>query len=487
MLRSKAMFDNATIIAMAAGAALVAGITALRYPRLCFGVLFLVASFSRATLETPLGTMRPEMPAVLVVAVVLLVGGRFKSLRGLPRPTLAMCLAFAIYLGVLAISSTFVAPGRSQSLHMVAWFAISMVAGIEAFVLILARPTDAIKPLAFGGFVMGTIGILAAVAFLVAGPVSSFGVQEQFAAVPRVYGVAWEGNLYASLLAICTFFALEAARGRRTAAGLLMLAAVLIGFPLGITRAAYLGLAIGAVAYAGVRIILERHPRELLRPGALSAALLIVGVGASLVLLPNVVQRHYVPPVAVGSATPSGTATVAGTVAGTVAPLPTFGPSYDTFGYRLERVSIALGQMPGSPLIGFGAAAFGQENPTRYNGSGPDYIAVMSVAVLYESGIIGATALAIGFALLLASLWIAGRRFAARPDSAGVGAAAAFIAAIITMLVAYQATNALPYAITWIIIGAASALAASNTSGVTWRDFVTLSPHQEGQNTKLDT
>src|SRR5664280_2105 len=104
------MFDSATIIVMAAGAALLAGVTALRYPRLCLGVLFLAASFSRDTVQTPLGTMRPEMPAVLVVAVVLLAGGRFKSLRGLPRPIVAMCLAFAIYLGVLAICLLYTSP-----------------------------------------------------------------------------------------------------------------------------------------------------------------------------------------------------------------------------------------------------------------------------------------------------------------------------------------------------------------------------------------
>ena len=480
------MFDSATIIVMAAGAALLAGVTALRYPRLCLGVLFLAASFSRDTVQTPLGTMRPEMPAVLVVAVVLLAGGRFKSLRGLPRPTVAMCLAFAIYLGVLAISSTFVAPDRSQSLHMVGWLAMSMLAGIEAFVLIQPRPKDAMEPLAFGGFVMGAIGILAGVAFLVAGPVSSFGIQDQFYAVPRVFGVAWEANLYASFLAICTFFALEAARGRRAVAGMLMLAAILIGFPLGITRAAYIGLALGAFAYAGARVILEGRPRDLLRPAAFSAALLLVGGGAALVLLPNVVQRHYVPPVAVGSPTPGGTGTPGGTPGGTPAQLPTFGPPTDTIGYRLERIDVAFGEMPGSPVIGFGAVAFGQKNPTRYNGSGPDYIAALAVAALFESGVVGATALGIAFALLLASLWIAGRRFAAQRDSAGVGAAAAFIAAIVCMLAAYQATNALPYAISWIIIGAGSALAASNTSGGALRNLVTLSGHQDGQGTKLD-
>ncbi len=484
MLRSKAMFENATILVIAAVGALVAGITALRYPRLCLGVLFLIASFSRDTLETPLGTMRPEMPAVLAIAAALLVGGRFNRLRGLPRPTLAMCVAFAIYVGVIAISSAFVAPGRSQSLHMVGWLAMSMLAGIEAFVLIQPRPEDAMRPLAFGGFAMGAIGILVAVAFLVFGPVSNFGVQDAFEALPRVFGVAWEANLYASFLAICSFFALEAAGGRRATAGFLMLGAILIGFPLGVTRAAYMGLAAGAVAYVGVRVVLEKRPRVLLRIGVFSAILLAVGVGASLVLLPNVVQRHYIPPVAVGSPSPGGTSTPGGPSGAKPGALPTFGPSTDTLGYRLERVDVALGEMPDSPLIGFGAVAFGQKNPTRYNGSGPDYIAVMSIAVLYESGIVGAAALAIAFALLLASLWIAGRRFAAQRNSAGVAAASAFIAAIICMLVSYQATNALPYAITWIILGSASALAASNTSGTTWRDLFTLSGHQGGQGTE---
>src|SRR5664280_1709104 len=99
------MVESIAIIAVATSAAVAAGLTALPRPRLCFGILFLIASISRATLQTPLGTMRPEMLAVLVVAAILLAGGRFKSLTRLPRPTLAMCLAFAAYLGALSFSS----------------------------------------------------------------------------------------------------------------------------------------------------------------------------------------------------------------------------------------------------------------------------------------------------------------------------------------------------------------------------------------------
>jgi predicted MFS family arabinose efflux permease len=86
----------------------------------------------------------------------------------------------------------------------------------------------------------------------------------------------------------------------------------------------------------------------------------------------------------------------------------------------------------------------------------------MSIAVLYESGFVGAGLLVLGFLMLLGSLWMAARRFAEQHDTRGVGAAAAFIAAIVTALVAYQATDAYQFALNWIIIGAASALVVAS-------------------------
>jgi O-antigen ligase len=131
----------------------------------------------------------------------------------------------------------------------------------------------------------------------------------------------------------------------------------------------------------------------------------------------------------------------------------------------MVRVYIALGEIWQSPLIGFGAESFGQENPAPY--AGPfGHIGVLSVTVLYESGIVGATALALGFALLLASLWVSARRSAVQHDVKGVGAAAAFIASLVCMLVAYQVSDAMQFGVNWIIVGAASALAVSKASVV---------------------
>jgi len=136
----------------------------------------------------------------------------------------------------------------------------------------------------------------------------------------------------------------------------------------------------------------------------------------------------------------------------------------DNVAFRMERVYVALGEIWQSPIIGFGAESFGQRHPERNGSRAPDHLAVMSVAVLYESGIVGATAALLGFLILLATLWLAARRFAAQHNTRAVGACVAFIASLICMMVAYQVTNASQFAVNWIIIGVAAALAASRTT-----------------------
>jgi hypothetical protein len=482
---------------LAAAGALAAGATALSRPRTAFGILFLLASISSATIETPVGTMRPEMPAIAVVAAVLFAGGRFRTLLSLPRSTLAMALAFGTYLGVLALSSALVAPGTAQSLRMVAWLATSMVGGIVAFVLVRPRPVGAIEPLAFAGAAMGAVGVAVAAMFFAAGPAFNLGIQDPNSILPRVHALGWETNLYASFLAMCAFFALEATRGPRRAAGVAMLALVLVGFPLGITRGAYVGLAAGVLAYVAVRLALERRPGDLVGLGAMSAVLLVLGIAASNVLLPNLLERaaadgrsgqgpsgspgpsaSLAPPSGAPTVAPSGAPTVAPSGAPTVAPsgaapststpatVPTLtlAPYPDTMAFRLERVPIALEDLRRSPLIGFGAESFGQLHPDRYAGAGADHIAILAVVVPYEAGIIGAAALLIGFALLLTSLWKSARRSSGEADWRAVGAAAAFIGSVVSVLVAYQVTNALHLAINWIVIGAAAALTAREAS-----------------------
>ena len=117
----------------------------------------------------------------------------------------------------------------------------------------------------------------------------------------------------------------------------------------------------------------------------------------------------------------------------------------------------ALGDLPKSPLIGLGANSFGQRHADASQGGAPDHIAILAVAALYESGVLGAAGLGIGFALVLLALFKATRR---RPDR---GLIAAYAGAVVSLLVAYEATNALNFALIWLIAGAGLAASAEPT------------------------
>jgi hypothetical protein len=90
----------------------------------------------------------------------------------------------------------------------------------------------------------------------------------------------------------------------------------------------------------------------------------------------------------------------------------------------------------------------------------PDHLAILAVAAIYDAGILGGAAVAIGFILVLVGLWRAAGRASRAGDRPSVGAAAAFIGSLAAMLVSYQATNALHFAVNWIVVGAAVGLIA---------------------------
>jgi hypothetical protein len=467
------MADAPVLVAiLAVAGAVAAGATALTRPYVAVAILFVLASTSRVTLDTPVGTMRLEQPAIAVVAAVLLAAGRFRILRRPPRAILAIGLAFGTYLGVLALSSAVIAPEPASSLRLVAWLAISMVGGIVAFVLIQPRPVGAILPLAFGGAAKGAVGVAVAALYLVAGPAFDLGIQESNGILPRVDGFTWEANLYASFLAMCVPFALEAARGSRRTIGLVMLVLVVVGLPLGQTRGAYIGAIAGVAAYAVVRLARERRRSDLPALTALATATFVVGLVAANILLPNAVERYAAdarskpspgPGTSFGTPSfgePPGSGGPSISVSPRPSPVPSLAPYPDTVTFRLDRVPIAIGDLPQSPLVGFGAESFGQRHRDPSQQGLPDHLAILAVAAVYDAGILGALALAIGFILILFRLWQAAGTASRAGDGPTVGAAAAFIGSLVAMLVSYQATNALHFAINWIVIGAAAALVA---------------------------
>ena len=463
--RAEEMSDEFIVVAILAGAAAIAAAaTATRRPYLCLGILFVLASFSGVTLETPIGTMRIEQPAIAAVALVLVATGRWRRLLQVERTALVVAFAFALYLIVLGLSSAFVAPEPAGSIRMVVWLAISMVAGLVALLLIWPEPDESVLPLAVGGAIKGAFGLVFAVLYLVAGPAFNLGIQHPDGVLPRVHAFTWEANLYASFLAMCVPLTIEASRRQTRATGILLLSLVVIGLPLGSTRGAYLGFAAGLAVYALIRIAVERRMADMARLVAATLVLFVVGLVASSVLLPNVVERVTgVDLFGPGVGSPGGQGQGGPGNPSIPEELPSLRPYPDTVSFRLERVPLALDDLRGSPIIGLGAESYGQRHGDPSQNGAPDHIAILAVAVLYDLGIVGAVSLLVGFAALLYLLWRHALAAGRTGEWRRVGVTAAFAGSIVTILIAYQATNALHFSINWIVIGAAAAIVARPT------------------------
>lgn len=470
--------DALLIAAISIGGATLVGWLIPSHPVAAFGVLFILASISRPTLHLPVGTMRIEQPAIAVALVTLVLLRRWPTRRAL-RWLLPVGLAFGAYLVILLASSLLKAPDRADSLHLVVWTAISMAGGLAAVVLLSRRAAGAGPWLQATGAMEAVVGVAAALGFLVLGPVivpaadPAPGIQNALSSLPKVYGYAWEANLYASLLGAMAPFAVDGLRRRRTVRDGIVLALILVGFALGFTRGAYLGLIAGLLVYAAVAAWRSGSVSSLVAPAVLTIAILGLGTAASGFLLPT--GRPTTAPLAdriaalittlerpsgpgpgaslrPGESPPPGASPTPSPVATPPPPPP------DTLSFRLDRLPMAIADLSHSPIIGLGADSFGQRHADPSQADRPDHLAIMAIAVLYESGILGAVALAIGFLIVLFALL----RVSGRPGRAGL--AAAFLGSIISLLVAYQATNALHFAINWLILGAALALVVEERS-----------------------
>jgi hypothetical protein len=478
---------------LAIGGAGVVAWWATRRPVAAFGVLFVLSTLSRWTLELPAGNMRLEQPAIAVGLLALLYARRLPD-RATLRRLMPIALAFMVYLGALTASSLLHSPDRADSLRMVFWTGLSMAGGLLVFLLLFGQaPEGGLRWLRLTGGGHAALGILIAVIFFTLGPVVVSGSDQVPGMAGKIFGVSWEANLFASLVAGLALFVIEGFRSRPRPASAALVVVVLVGLLTAETRGAYLGLAAGLLAYGCVMLYRRHQPRSLLMPGAVVVGAIVLGAG----LMPILMQPRYQAPnhpidltvpgwgrefaiasyalpalpdvfgpwESVAKASPSpapasvpapgpalnpATPTMPPTPSPTAAPTP----NDDTLAFRLDRVPVALKDLARDPIIGLGANSFGQRHtdPSQLNNQ-PDHIAILAVAALYESGVVGTGGLAIGFALILLALWRASRRFTIGP------LAAAYIGSLVSLLISYEATNAINFSLIWLIAGAGLAMA----------------------------
>jgi hypothetical protein len=320
-----------------------------------------------------------------------------------------------------------------------------MGAGVVAFVLVRRSESQRGE----GWFTATGVGhaadgVAIAIAFLLLGPMSIPGMQVVQGEVPKVAGLAFEANLYASMLGALAPFAIERFRTRRDPATAVALVLIVVGLGVGVTRGAYLGLFSGLAVYLGILAFRRRPRTEILPVAGLLAAALILAPSIAWTLLPAQPGSSVTP--SPGASSPGG----ASSSPGLEAPLLT--STSDNLAYRLSRFPIAFDDLKESPIVGLGAGTFGQRHSVPGRPQVRDYLSVLALSAVYEAGVVGAAALGIGFLLSL--------RLILRASRWAPGLAAAYAASIVSLLVAYEASNALFFSLNWIILGAGLGMAS---------------------------
>jgi len=353
---------------------------------------------------------------------------------------------------------------------MTFWTGLSISGGVLGF-LLLARGSERVTEwICVSGQVQALAGIVCAVLFFTLGPVlvagsdPAPGISLAVSPLPKLFGLSWEPNIYASLLAAIVIFGFDKLLSRGRIADKILVPVMAVAIALGVTRGAYFGLAAGLVVYA----LFAAAPRRLWARrtvarvgirGAVVTGSLLVGLVVASVLMrggrPPTKPLDFSQPgwgraaIPVAPAQPGSTG---GTAVTPAAPVVVVIPPPDTIAFRLARVPDALDDLSHSLLIGLGANSFGQRH-TDVSQNAPDHLAILALAAVYESGVLGAAGLAVGFGLVLWMLFKSTRRRTNR------GTIAAYAGAVVCLLVAYQATNALNFSLIWLLTGAGLAAA----------------------------
>ena len=437
---------NLIISLLAFGGAALAAMLVPRNPVAAIGVVILLAPLGRLTLALPVGQMRIEQPAIAALLLAAVI-----HRRRLPalnwRPLVPAVAAAGAYLLVLAISSALVAPQPIASLRIVGWTLLSMVAGLLMVWLTAHRPAQVLGWFTAAGVFTAVLGLaLAAVYYFVGFDAASVGIGSY--GPPKVVALSHEPNLYAIFLAAMAPFAAERFRRRPTYRTATALALILVAIGMGITRSAYIGLFLALPIYLFLLVRRRVDRQQVLRLGAFVLVATVVGMVVAPILLDP--ARRAIQPVA--NRQPSRSPAPA-----PVSSSPPVAPgdldlNLSTLEFRLKRIGPAVDDFLTSPLIGLGAYSYGQRHPLLEGYE--DVISIMALLVLYDSGVLGALALAAFFVLLLVRLWRTTR------DPPRAGLAAAYIASIVILLVAYQATTALHFTFTWLVIGGALGITA---------------------------
>ena len=433
-----------------------AGLCGITYARgqwhLTAGILFAAASFSAITAPTPLGNVRPEQGALVLLSVAVLAT-RARDIWALARAAPLVAGSAAIYLGANVASSLLFAQSPAESLKIAAWLALSMAAMVIVAVMVRDRGHDLDLPrwIVAAACIQTLVGLAAVASQAVFN--TEWSVQTNDVLLGKTKGLSWEANLLAINLAMALAFvvlprSIRMSRGTRV----LLVAWLGLGLGLAYSRGGLIALAVGvgivtlALAWTGRQRIGSLFRRRLVPIGAMTAMALVIAVGTIQVqsalgrlgvgVTPDtVIVDEGIGDVPIPTERPGG---------GDGQPSPSASPRVryvgtgDTIEVRLRNIGIGLREIDESPLIGLGTDSFRQRHHEASCDCGA-HIANLPFAAMYDSGAVGLIGLA---GLLGSALWAAWRT-----------GRWAYLAALIVMIVGYQITDAFRFASNWIILG----------------------------------
>lgn len=421
------------------------------------GILIILASVSRFGAPLAGSSVRLEQVAIIGLTGAILIHDR-QAIGGLLRRTWVAAAAAAIYLATHVTASMFVAPEPTESLRIAAWLGVSMAGGAVVATLAFRAPGQ----VRLGPWIVGAALVQVAVALTaVLSQVilkTSWGVQSNDVLIGKAFGLSHEANLFGILLAVALPFAVvgEAYGGitvsRRSRFAII--AALSLGLGLAYSRGGL--IAFGAATLTLAVFAAWKH-RPRLRPALLTALAGGVILAGSFTImqgqdaLARAGVRDTTGLILVDVPAPQTPANASQTPQ---ASIPSTAPQIvgtgDTSSVRLRSIRGALSGFIDQPVIGHGTDSYGQRH-REITCRCPAHVSNLPVATLYEVGIVGSIALV----LLVALVAVAAIRIEAY----------ALVAAIVAMFVGYLFTDALRFAMSWILLGAAIGLAAAQGTG----------------------
>jgi O-antigen ligase len=451
---------------VAAGLGALAALAALLawWPGRAIAALLGPAALNRFVVLGGGASIKPEHIAAVGLAAVLVARLALAPPRpGGPRLRFGSGLALAglaLYLGANLLASLLNAPQPADSLRQVGLITLVAVPYGLALNLITDRVT--LRQALLLWLALGVLEAMSGLGIMLLWRATGLdlGVQQVLGAPPVPVGTLREGNIFGSYCgaAAVGLLALLPTTRRRAyfLIGSAVLLIVLAGLAISLSRGAWVGFVAGAALVGLVRA------GVLARRGAPVALLLAILVPLGVLLL-----------------APLGRTPIQSDLLGRLASLD-FGTlgQQQTVLERLDTYEKAWEGITAQPLLGNGTGSFGQRYVYR-SVNEPGWVGNLELHLLYDSGLIGLARFALFTGVIGGR---AARAYRRSRDPLLRGTLLALGGGLLSLLVAYQATEATWLAFTWVHFGlfaAATAVAAAAPGGLITGDPPAPPSHSE--------